>query len=160
VKGFPVLRVVATTLILSATWYAFSGIFDLLHFGTGVITAIVIALNMPGWPDGTRIRPLRLVAYLPWLVGQIVISNLRVARTVLKPRMTITPSFVSRPPGVPGDRAMTTLAASTTLTPGTLTIEIGPDEIFVHALDQASAQDVRDGVMAERVAGVYEVTDS
>jgi multicomponent Na+:H+ antiporter subunit E len=147
-------------VILTAVWYVLSGRFDLLHFGTGVVTAIVIAITFRGVPDTTRVHIGRLVLFLPWLLGQIILSNLRVARSVLSPRMPIRPTFISQPPGVTGDRALTLLGASVTLTPGTLTVDIRQNEIFVHALDSHSAQDMRDGLMAARVARIFEEPES
>ncbi|HSJ23679.1 MAG TPA: Na+/H+ antiporter subunit E [Longimicrobiales bacterium] len=152
--------VVLIAAILIAAWYVLSGMFDVLHFGTGVVTAVLIALAYRSVPDTTRLNIGRALVYVPWLVWQIILSNLRVARVVLSPRMTIRPTFISQPPGVVGDRALTVLGMSTTLTPGTLTVDIRRDEIFVHALDAQSATDMRDGVVAERVAMVFEEPDS
>lgn len=142
--------------ILVAVWYVLSGMFDVLHFGTGVVTAVLIALTYRAVPDHTRFHVGRFVLYVPWLILQIIISNLRVARVVLSPRMAIRPTFISQPPGVAGDRALTLLGMSTTLTPGTLTVDVRRDEIFVHALDEQSAQDMREAMMATRVAEVFE----
>jgi multicomponent Na+:H+ antiporter subunit E len=151
-------RVVFTTLFLVASWHVLSGRFDLLHFGSGVVVSIVIALNFPAWDDRARFRLVPFLLYCPWLGVQIVKSNLRVARAVLSPRMDIAPTFISRRPDVIGDRALTTLGASTTLTPGTLTVEVSQHEIFIHALDRYSIRDVEEGMIAERVAGVFEET--
>jgi multicomponent Na+:H+ antiporter subunit E len=153
------MRFAASAVILTAIWYILSGKFDLIHFGTGVVTALVIAAAFSGWSDGLRLRPLRFLAYLPWLAWQVFLSNLRVARLVLQPNMPIKPTFLARKPKVRGDRALTTLAASTTLTPGTLTVDISADEIFVHALDAKSAADVRDAVADPRVARAFDEID-
>ncbi len=141
--------------LLSGIWYLLSGMMDLLHFGTGVVVALLIAANFEPIADVTKFRPLRFLFYVPWLIGQIVISNLRVARAVLSPRLAISPVFVSAKPGVDGPRALTLLGCSVTLTPGTVTVDIGEDEIFVHALESASAQDIRDQVMSRHVNAVF-----
>lgn len=145
-----------TAAILLAIWWILSGRFDLLHFGTGLAAALVIAANSRGVEDRTRFSFTRFLLYVPWLTGQIILSNLRVARMVFSPRMPIRPSFIRQPPGVAGPRALTTLGLSITLTPGTLTVDVDDGEIFVHALDTASATDVRAGVMARRVSRVFE----
>jgi multicomponent Na+:H+ antiporter subunit E len=141
--------------ILIAVWWVLSGIFDLLHFGTGVVTAVAVAAVARGVPDRTVFRPGRFLLYVPWLIWQIFLSNLRVARVVLSRKMPIRPTFISEPPAVVGDRALTVLAASTTLTPGTLTVDVSPHEIFIHALDEKSAHDTRDQIMARQVARVF-----
>jgi multicomponent Na+:H+ antiporter subunit E len=144
-----------TAALLLAVWYVLSGRFDLLNFGTGVVTALVVAANTRGVSDSQQFRLGRFLLYVPWLVPQIVISNLRVARLVLTPRMPIRPTFISQSPGVRGARALTMLGSSITLTPGTLTVDISPDEFFVHALDAQSLQDTRDELMSRRVARVF-----
>jgi multicomponent Na+:H+ antiporter subunit E len=149
------IGVLSMVVLLSAIWYLLSGKFDLLHFGTGVLTALVIALTYRPVEDGTVLRVGRFLAYVPWLILQIVLSNLRVARIVLSRDMPISPTFVRLRPEVPGPRALTLLGSSVTLTPGTLTIDVDGDEIFVHALDAASAQDVRDRTIERRVAEVF-----
>jgi multicomponent Na+:H+ antiporter subunit E len=78
-----------------------------------------------------------------------------VARSVLSPTMPISPTFLSQQPGVAGPRALTMLGSSVTLTPGTLTVDVSDGEIFIHALDSASAGDIRDHVIARRVARVF-----
>jgi multicomponent Na+:H+ antiporter subunit E len=149
------MRFAATAVTLTAVWYILSGKFDLLHFGTGVATALAVAAAFTGWSDGLRLRPLGFLAYIPWLVWQVFLSNLRVARCVLQPRMPIQPAFLTRRPQLRGDRALTTLASSVTLTPGTLTVDISADEIFVHALDAQSAADVRDAIADARIARAF-----
>jgi multicomponent Na+:H+ antiporter subunit E len=146
---------VAMAALLTGIWYLLSGKFDLLHFGVGVATALVITWRYVPVQDRTDLQAVRFLLYLPWLIGQIVLSNLRVARIVLTPRMRISPTFVRQRPGVTGPRALTLLGSSITLTPGTLTVDVDQEEIFVHALDGASAQDVRDEVIARRVAAVF-----
>jgi multicomponent Na+:H+ antiporter subunit E len=158
VAGFarrPLWKVMIYAAVLAATWYVLSGKFDLLHFGTGVVTAFIIAMRARSVADGTRFHPIRFLMFVPWLTGQVLLSNLRVARIVLSADMNITPTLVRKPPRVTGDRALAMLGTSTTLTPGTLTVDVGPDEMLVHALDRLSADDVRRGVMAHRVSGVF-----
>jgi multicomponent Na+:H+ antiporter subunit E len=149
------LRVAIYGAVLVATWYALSGRFDLLHLGTGAVTALVIAMRSRGVADGTRFHPVRFLLFVPWLMGQVVLSNVRVARIILSPRIPITPTLVRAPARVEGDRALTLLGASTTLTPGTLTVDVEHDETLVHALDPRSVDDLRGGAMARRVGRVF-----
>lgn len=153
---YPKMRVVLTASVLLAIWSILSGRFDLLHFGLGVVAATVIAANIPSRKYRTRFRPVGFFLYVPWLAVQVVRSNLRVARAVLRPRVDIAPTFISRAPDVTGHRALTMLGASTTLTPGTLTVDVGDHEILIHALDRHSARDVDEGVIPKRVARIFE----
>jgi multicomponent Na+:H+ antiporter subunit E len=150
-----VSRIVLLAVILIAGWYVLSGKLDLLYFGTGVVAAVVIALIARAPADTTPPRVGQLLLFLPWLAVQVLRSNLRVVRLVLTPTMPISPRMIRKPPGVRGGRALTLLGVSTTLTPGTLTVDISEDETLVHALDRHSAADVKAGVMTERVARVF-----
>ncbi len=151
----PAWKVVLYAMILTATWYALSGKFDLLHFGTGVVTAVVIAVRARSVADGTRFHPVRFLLFVFWLTGQVLMSNLRVARIILSRHMPITPTLVRKPPRVEGDRALAMLGTSTTLTPGTLTVDVEQDEMLVHALDSRSVDEVRRGLIARRIAHVF-----
>lgn len=155
-----ILRVTITALLLTAVWWVLSGRFDLLHFGSGVVVAVAVALNMPGWPDTARFRLGRFILFIPWLAVQVIKSNLRVARSVLSPKLAISPTFISHAPEVHGGRSLTLLGASLTLTPGTLTVDISDHDMFVHALDVHSAGDIEEGVMAEQVARVFEAPET
>lgn len=148
-------RLALFVAILTAAWYVLSGKFDLLHFGGGIASAVVIALIARAPADPRPYRLARLAAYLWWLTWEVMRSNLRIARIVLTPGLAIRPTLLRRQPGVSGGRALTLLGASTTLTPGTLTVDVDEGEILIHALDARSAADVREGGMARRVAAVF-----
>ena len=68
------------------------------------------------------------MAYLPWLLWQIVLSSLQVAYVVLHPKMPIQPGDPF-PDSLPHTLARLTLATSITLTPGTITIDVQDDDV-------------------------------
>ncbi len=149
--------ILARAALLTGIWYLLSGKFDALHLGAGAVTALAVAAAYKPVEDSTVWRAGRFVLYVPWLVWQVIVSNLRVARIVLTPRLPVSPAFLRMTPGVTGPRALTLLGSSITLTPGTLTVDVGADDIVVHALDTVSAQDVRDRTIERRVAEVFPV---
>ena len=145
----------ARAAVLTGIWTLLSGLFDPLHLGAGVAAALVIAATFQPVEDRTVWKTGRFVLYVPWLAWQVVVSNLRVARIVLAPRMPIAPAFLRMTPGVEGPRALTLLGSSITLTPGTLTVDVDDREILVHALDAQSAREVRDRIIERRVAEIF-----
>jgi multicomponent Na+:H+ antiporter subunit E len=148
------VSVFATCLVL---WFLLSGHFGVADLVMAVFaSAVVTALNRDleqlsevfrhGW---------RLLAYVPWILREIWLANLQVVKLVLDPQLPIDPVLVRVPARFSSDLARTVFANSITLTPGTITIEAGPDEFLVHALTRTAADDLVAGAMARRVGRVF-----
>jgi multicomponent Na+:H+ antiporter subunit E len=73
-----------------------------------------------------------MLIYIPYLFYYIVKANLDVAYRVLHPDVPIRPGIVSVRTSMTGDFGKTVLANSITLTPGTLSVDIKDDLIYVH----------------------------
>ncbi|OOZ40041.1 Na+/H+ antiporter subunit E [Solemya elarraichensis gill symbiont] len=105
--------------------------------------------------DGQRVKyPLRMVTYFPWLVWEMVKTNIAVARMILDPKMPISPNLITVKTSQPGDLGKTIYANSITLTPGTVSMSVDGDEILVHAIDKETADDLMTGEMDRRVSCV------
>ena len=131
-------------------WLLLSGHWDAVHVGLGALaSALVVWLNRGQEDITAAVRALPRVAwYVPWLLGEIVRSNLAVARIVLDPRLPIDPVLVRVHAPGPGPLAVTTLANSITLTPGTITLDAEGGELTVHALEPGSADGIEAGLGA------------
>lgn len=153
------VRCVLTSGVLYGIWIALSGRFSPQYLIIGALGSIVITAGLFPWRAARPFPVLRFLAFVPWHFGQVVISNLRVAKTALSPLSAIEPQFVRVPPGLGSadsdEGALTVLGCAITLTPGTLTIDITPASLYVHALDAASARDIREGTMAQRVVKMF-----
>jgi multicomponent Na+:H+ antiporter subunit E len=77
------------------------------------------------------------IAYVALFLRELMTANVDVAYRVLAPSMPIEPAVVELPLRVETDLAITTIANSITLTPGTLTMDYDDDTntIYVHAID-------------------------
>ncbi|MFB6159646.1 MAG: Na+/H+ antiporter subunit E [Haloferacaceae archaeon] len=84
------------------------------------------------------------VMYLATFVYELVTANVDVARRVLAPSMPIEPAVVEVPLRVESDLAITTIANSITLTPGTLTMDYDRERnvLFVHSIDGSDPEAV------------------
>lgn len=147
---------VALALLLAAAWFLWSGHTEPLMLFLGAVSvAFVLWLVRRMGPFDDEVAPMeyagRSLLYLPWLMGQIVISNLRVAAIVLHPRRPIAPLIIRQRLVQRTDIGKVIYANSITLTPGTVSIELNAEEVVVHALDPRFAEGVLDGKMAERV---------
>ena len=72
-------------------------------------------------------------------------------RRVLDPRLPIERAVIRVPTGSMGPLRETIYANAITLTPGTVSLDVGDGEVVVHALSDEAAEAVRGGEMARRV---------
>lgn len=74
--------------------------------------------------------------YLYTFIRELVEGNITVMKIVLSPRMPVRPDVVEIPLRVRSDAAVTLIANSITLTPGTLTMDYDPgtNVLYVHAI--------------------------
>ncbi len=127
--------------VLYSAWLLLSGHFSgqFLLLG-GVSCGIVMWLSARmhlGPRDGDVAPHLWLsLKYAVWLLREIIISNLKVARIILDPNLPIRPVLFNAPTGQKTDMGRVMFANSITLTPGTISVEIAGDgsKIIVHAL--------------------------
>ena len=151
-----------TFILLLLFWIFMSGLFDLWHFGLGIIYCALVAYmsndllftNRQVTGKGREI--VRLVAYIPWLLYQIYLANIYVVKLALHPRMQdrIYPHIVKFRTKLKKDLSVFTFANSITLTPGTITVLVEDDFFYVHAIDLPVAESLP-GDMETRVGHVF-----
>lgn len=121
-----------------------------LSLGT-LIMAVILALGI-GWfipPMPRIIRPLALIAYVGLVIWDVVVASLQVARIIVfMPRGQIKSAFIAVPIDLPHAQAITILAGTITLTPGTLTADISSDGsvLLIHALHAPDPAATRDEI--------------
>ncbi|MCG8567163.1 MAG: Na+/H+ antiporter subunit E [Desulfobacterales bacterium] len=139
-----------------------SGNFSGLLLGLGFLSSLLVAwfshdLIFTGLPSDFLGIFFRFSLYIPWLIWEIVKANFNILKLIFHPRMKekIQPHIVTFETGLTSDLAITTLANSITLTPGTITVTANSDGQFrVHAIDLPSAQALP-GAMLEKVAHIF-----
>lgn len=152
------MRVVSTFLVLFAFWLLLSGYFTgflMLAGATSALGVVLFArrmdvLDQEGHP--IHLAPQALIRYWPWLAAEIVKSAWTVAAIILHPRLPISPTLVRIRATQTTDVGRTTFANSITLTPGTISVEVGRDEFLVHALTREGANELATGEMDRRVS--------
>jgi multicomponent Na+:H+ antiporter subunit E len=154
--GFSLVRAVSLGLFLAAIWLLLSGHFTalLLAFGAGSVVAIVLIARRMDVVDHEG-HPMHLTWRAPlywlWLGWQIVLSNIAVARLILKPTIDVDPRMIEIDAPQADDLGRVTYANAITLTPGTVSVMMKPgNRIVVHALTGAFAEDLESGGMAQR----------
>ncbi|MBJ3763237.1 Na+/H+ antiporter subunit E [Maribius pontilimi] len=141
------------TLLLVLVWCL---LINSLSLGTVVFGAL-LGLLIPAataayWPDRPRIpRPLRLVSYILVVLWDILVANVQVAMIVLfKPNADMKSNWVTIPLDLKSPEAISILAGTITLTPGTVSADLSDDGValLVHALDapdpEATGNQIKD----------------
>lgn len=146
-------------------WYLMSGFFDLTHSIMGVLSvAVVMFINhrfktFSFYENETDIlkdlRFLLVPYYFCWLIVQIVISGVEVAKILLTPSLPIQTSVVRFKVDYPNPHCKMILGNSITLTPGTLTVDINDDEFIVHAISAASFEGLASDKMPQQVLRLF-----
>lgn len=148
---------VRTASLLFLLWLCLSGKFEPFHVAAGLLFSLAIAWHEIRHRHGPAFAPplLRYLWYLPWLIWRIVLANLHVVALILHPRLPINPTLISHKTTLNDEAAVVLLGNSITLTPGTITVEVSPQELLIHALDHASADDLASGRLEQRIAQVF-----
>jgi len=140
-----VVTFVLLVVLLWLTWLVLVGTADPQELVVGAGVALLVAVLRgvePCKAGGARLlHPRRLLyaaAYVPYMVYAIVKANLDVARRVVDPRLPIRPGIVRIRTRLRNPMARMVLANSITLTPGTLTVDIRDEDLFIHWVDVES----------------------
>ena len=153
-------RIVSLAIVLSVLWLLLSG-----HWDNGLINALglasvvltlVVSIRMSVTDrEGHPVHlALRALLYWPWLIKEIVVANIDVAKAILGMTDDIRPNLFTIKASQRSDLGRTIYANSITLTPGTVTIAMDDDELTIHALTPAAKKGLETGEMDRRVTGV------
>ena len=134
-------------VILFGTWLLLNGTrrHDVLLVGGGfALVVTILFLWAPQAITTLKLNPKALVylfVYFWVFLFELLKSNLDVATRVISPKLNINPGIVTVRTKLKSSMGRLLLANSITLTPGTLTVEIEGDHLFIHWID-VSSEDV------------------
>jgi multicomponent Na+:H+ antiporter subunit E len=133
-------------IVLAVIWMLMFASFDPYTLLAGLAVSFVLIAMLGPTQESRRFRvnPLRLVRFAAYFVKILVIANWQVARLVLDPAMPIRPRIIRYDVAGLSPAQVTTLANAITLTPGTLSVDLSPDDraLYVHCInapDRAAA---------------------
>jgi multicomponent Na+:H+ antiporter subunit E len=149
------------TVLLVAWWLANSGHYSLdpqhrliAYFGVGSCALVLLLARRMDIVDLEAV-PVHLfyrgLYYVPWLVKEVVLSNLDVAKRILSPGLPVAPEIQHVVPSQKTDLGRVLYANSITLTPGTVTLWVEPHQLVVHAIAREPAASLEGGAMDRRV---------
>jgi multicomponent K+:H+ antiporter subunit E len=133
-----------TTLALTLVWLLLVNSLASGQIVLGLLLGWAIPLfTLRFWPETLRIsRPFTLLRFIVRVLGDIVAANLTVARLILGRPERLRPAFIIVPLALKSDLAISLLANTICLTPGTVSSRLSLDRkhLLVHTLDTADPE--------------------
>lgn len=141
------------TLLLVIVWCLLMNTLSLGTVVMGLILGFLIPIAAAAyWPNRPPLpRPWLLLSYLALVIWDIIVANIEVAMIVLfKSNAAMKPNWIVIPLDLRTPEAITMLAGTITLTPGTVSADLSADgtALLVHALDAPDPDAVRDAIKA------------
>lgn len=139
------------SLTLLLVWFALVNTVTLGHLLLGGFLGIVIPImTSPYWPGRPKLRrPLGMAGYVLLVLWDIVLANIEVAKVILftKPD-EVRSHWIVVPLDLTSPEAITVLAGTITMTPGTISTMLAADGscILVHCLHVDDPDAVRDEI--------------
>ena len=139
------------TLLLTLVWQLMVNHFSLNSLLFGLFLGVLIPIfTQPYWPDRPTLRnPLMVAEYILVVMYDIVVANVVVAYLVLfRANKDMHPAWVSIPLDLRTPEAITVLAGTITLTPGTVSADLSDHghTLLVHCLNAPDPEEIRDEI--------------
>lgn len=128
------------TLVITGVWILLVNEVSLGVVLLGIVIGVLIPMfTSPYWPGKPRVRhPFKILAYMGIVLWDIVVSNIQVAYLVLFRRGdSLRSKFVTIPLEITTPEAITVLAGTITMTPGTVSADLSAcgRALLVHCLE-------------------------
>ena len=150
------------SVILLLVWLGLVNTLTLGNLILGSVFGLVIPMITAAyWPDRPRVsRPLKIDEYGFIVIWDIIVANVQVAMIILfKPEKDITSHWIPIPIDLKSAEAITVLAGTITMTPGTVSAMLSADctSILVHCLHTDDPDAVRDEIKTRYEARLKEI---
>ncbi len=153
-KGFIIFLI-----MLALTWLLLTGTLnkdELLVGGIGLALIAILFYKYSDLYGALKITPKIILYYPLYLVVflfELMKANIDVALRVISPSLPINPGIVAVKTSLKDPLSKLILANSITLTPGTLTVDVKGDTLFIHWID-VKGKDVESATKA--ISGKFE----
>ena len=137
-------RLLFSFIVFFLFWVAFTSSLDPQELGVGALVALVIAvlagkeITEDGMKNFSFHRIQYTIRYIFVFIWEMIKANIDVAKRIVQPTIPINPGIVEVPTKLKSNVAKLALANSITLTPGTLTVDIIDDKLYIHWIDVKS----------------------
>ena len=150
------------TLILAIVWMLLQNEVSAGMAVFGIILGIIIPWGTSiWWPDTPKgFRLSKMITYSFMVIWDILVANVQVAWIVLTvPNSKLKPAWIIVPLELRQPEAITMLAGTITLTPGTVSADLSSEgnSLLVHVLHTDDPDAVRDDIMTRYQSRLKEI---
>lgn len=150
------------TLLLAVVWILLQNEFSAGMAVFGLILGVIIPWGTSiWWPDTPKsIRIGKMARYSVIVLWDIIVANIQVAWIVLSvPNAKLKPAWIVVPLELVQPEAITVLAGTITLTPGTVSADLSDEghSLLVHVLHTDDPDAVRDEIKTRYEARLKEI---
>lgn len=132
------MRYVTVFILSLIFWLLITFKFTVANFAAGAVASLITSVIFGRYYFHNVYKFLQMhryfwfVVYLITFIWACIKANFDVAYRVLHPAMPIRPGIVKIKTSLRSEFAKTLLANSITMTPGTITVDIIDDDIYIH----------------------------
>ncbi len=135
------------TILLVLLWLALTNFYSFANWvGAFFLGMLIPIYTTEFWPGRPKIRsPLKALVFGTIVIWDVLVANVQVAYLILfRPASKLRTRWVTVPLDLNSPEAITVLAGTITLTPGTVSSDLSADNraILVHCLDVADEQEL------------------
>ena len=150
----PVLSFTLANLSLAIVWMAMTNDFSATNFLEGFVLAYLMVAIAERSHSPTRYigKGRKIMLLVLVFFRELILASLRVVRSVFMPRSALNPGVVAIKLDLQTPFEIMLLGHMITLTPGTLTLDVDPEEkiIYVHTMElgesvEAFRRSIKDG---------------
>ena len=150
-------------MILALTWMFLTTSASGSSFIIGyLLGAIILFLFRRFFDTPFYLRKVVAVVRLILIfIRELFIANFDVFKTIVRPKLELKPGIFSYETSLTKDWEITLLSILITLTPGTLVMEISPDNktLFIHALNVREINEMTEGIRNSFEQVIKEVSE-
>jgi len=131
-------RLLFWTFLLFFMWMILTANFEIANIFIGLGLSATIAFIYTKIFKHTTFEPINpywLVMYIVVLGKNLILSNLQITKRTLSKDMHLAPAIVEVKTELKSEWKKLLLANSITLTPGTLTLDIKKDMLYIHTIE-------------------------
>lgn len=152
-------RYISTLIIYFIFWLAYTTSLKLENLLIGIIFSALLSLftyqsfSQQKSDNNIFKRLTSFLTYIPVFIFEMIKANIDVAYRVINPSLPINPGIVKITTNLKSDYAKLFLANSITLTPGTLTVDVIDNDLYIHWIDVTSSDKE---IQKKEIAGKFE----